>query len=293
MNSQTRARLQIVAAAALFSTGGVAIKATSAAGWTVSGLRAGIACLALFLFLPAARRYLLVSRVWVVAVPYAATVTLFVLASKFTTAANAIFLQSTAPFYVLLLGPLLLKEAVNRRDVIYMGALVIGLLIIVVGQVPQQETVIDSRLGNLLAICAGLSWAFALMGMRWLSRDDSGPSVGLAAVIAGNLLAVIVALPNMGPLSPLGIVDWFILSYLGIVQIGCAYMFLAHGMRLVSAFSAALLLLIEPVLTPLWVWLLLNEAPGMVPLLGGVVIIGATAIHVFSWSASRAVVTND
>jgi len=292
VSSQILARLQVAAAAVLFSTGGVAIKATQATGWTVSGLRAGIAGVVLLLFLPGAAKHLRLVRVWVVAVPYAATVTMFVLSSKYTTAANAIFLQNTAPLYVLLLGPLLLKEAVRRRDAFYMGALVLGLLVIIVGRAPAQATASNPDLGNLLAVCGGVSWALTIVGMRWLSRDTSS-NASLAAVIVGSLLALLVALPSMGSLGSLGANDWLLLGYLGVLQIGLAYVLLTRGMRVVSAFNAALLLLIDPVLTPLWVWLFLNEAPGWVPLIGGAVIIGASALHIFSESTVKTVAEFD
>jgi len=277
----------------LFSTGGVAIKATAATGWAVSGLRAGIACLTLLLLLPQAAKFLLSVRVWAVAVPYAATVTLFVLSSKYTTAANAIFLQNTAPFYVLLLGPLLLKEVVRRSDLVYMGALVLGLLVILVGRAPAQATASNPDLGNLLAVCGGLSWAMTIVGMRWLSREGNSANTSLAAVIAGNGVALLIALPNMGLPVLLGTSDWLTLTYLGVVQIGLAYVLLTRGMRSVSAFNSALLLLIDPVLTPVWVWLLLDEAPGWLPLLGGAAIIVATALHVFSEPAIKPVAAVD
>jgi len=282
VTSQISMRLHIAAAAILFSTGGAAIKATEATGWTVSGLRAGIACLALLLFLPGAVAGLRSARVWAVAVPYAATVTLFVLSSKYTTAANAIFLQNTAPFYVLLLGPLLLKESVRRGDLLYMVSLVLGLLVIVLGREPVRLTATNPELGNVLAVCGGLSWALTIVGMRWLSREDPTANTSLAAVIAGNCLALILAIPSMSWPGFLAPGDWLIFGYLGVVQIGLAYVLLTRGMRSVSAFNTALLLLIDPVLTPLWVWLFLSEAPGWMSLLGGAVIITATALHIFA-----------
>ncbi|HET7603618.1 MAG TPA: EamA family transporter, partial [Gemmatimonadales bacterium] len=106
------ARLQLVLAAALFSTGGAAIKAASLTGYQVASFRSGIAALTLFLLLPQARRGY-TWRSMAVGVTYAATLLLFVLANKLTTSANTIYLQSTAPLYILLLAPLLLKEPIR------------------------------------------------------------------------------------------------------------------------------------------------------------------------------------
>src|SRR6185436_18210309 len=107
-----RARLLLIAAAALFSTGGAAIKATSLTGWQVASFRSAVAAAALAAFLPGARRRWTWGTV-AVGAAYAATMVLFVLSNKLTTAANTIFLQSTAPLYLLLLGPWLLHEPIR------------------------------------------------------------------------------------------------------------------------------------------------------------------------------------
>ena len=107
---RTTARFQMLAAALIFSTGGAAIKGCSFTGWQVAGLRSGIAVLALLVLVPAARKRP-TARQALVAAAYAATLILYVLANKLTTAANAIFLQSTAPLYMLLIAPLWLKSS--------------------------------------------------------------------------------------------------------------------------------------------------------------------------------------
>src|SRR6185295_9128401 len=103
----------VLAAALLFSTGGAAIKATSLSGWQVASFRSGIAAIALLLALPAARRRWS-PRVWLVGAAYAGTMTCFVISNKLTTSAAAIFLQSTAPLWILLLAPWLLGEKLRR-----------------------------------------------------------------------------------------------------------------------------------------------------------------------------------
>ena len=105
----------VFAAALLFSTGGAAIKACSLSSWAVASFRSGIAAVVLWLLLPGARRGWTWRTILIGAV-YAATLILFVLANKSTTSANAIFLQSTAPLYLLLLGPLVLREPIRKAD---------------------------------------------------------------------------------------------------------------------------------------------------------------------------------
>ena len=115
MSSAAKARLQLLGAALLFSTGGAAIKAAVFTGWQIASFRSGFAALTLLLIAPAARRAWTRHTV-LVGCAYAACLTLFVLANRLTTAANTIFLQSTAPLYVLVLAPWLLHEPVRRRD---------------------------------------------------------------------------------------------------------------------------------------------------------------------------------
>src|SRR5690242_14132764 len=107
-----RQRLMLLAAATLFSTGGAAIKAASVSSWQVASFRSAVASVTLLLLFPAARR-LANWRLWPVGLAYSGTLVLFVLSTRLTTAANAIFLQSTAPLYLLALAPLLLHEHIR------------------------------------------------------------------------------------------------------------------------------------------------------------------------------------
>src|SRR5580765_7653022 len=114
-----RAPMLVLAAAALFSSGGAAIKATALTGWQVASFRSAVAAVAVLLMLPAARRgFSKLSAM--VAAGYAATMILFVLANKLTTAASTIFLQATAPIYLIVISPRLLKEPIRRREVVFM-----------------------------------------------------------------------------------------------------------------------------------------------------------------------------
>jgi drug/metabolite transporter (DMT)-like permease len=279
------ARLRIFAAAALFSTGGAAIKATALSGWQVASLRSGVAALTVFVVLPEARRRLRLP-VLAVAAAYAATMILFVLANKLTTAANTIYLQSTAPLYLLLLGPLVLGEAVKRRDLVYMAALAVGLGAFFVGVDEPSATAPEPFAGNLAATGSGVTWALTVIGLRALGREDAASVVsgqggrggGAQAVFLGNLLAFLFCLPWALPFTGAGALDWAIVGYLGVFQIGVAYILLTAAMRQVPALEAALLLLVEPVLNPVWAWLVHGERPGPWSLAGGAVILAATGI---------------
>lgn len=279
MTQATVHRLQILGAALLFSTGGAAIKATALTSWQVASFRSGVAAAAVLLLLPAARRGWS-WRVLPVAAAYAATMILFVASNKLTTSANAIFLQSTAPLYILLLGPLLLKEPLRGRDGAFMAALAGGLLLFFVGGTEAaQATAPDPRAGNLLATASGVCWALTVVGLRWLgsrAREGKGEDATMPTVVAGNALAFLACLPMALPAGNAGAADWAVIAYLGVFQIGAAYVLLATGLRHVPALEASMLLLLEPALNPVWAWLVHGEAPGPWSIAGGALILGAT-----------------
>jgi drug/metabolite transporter, DME family len=285
MTSSATHRLQLLATAVLFSTGGAAIKATELGSWQVASFRSGVAALVLFLLIPAARRGWS-WRVLLVSLAYAATMILFVTANKLTTAANTIFLQSTAPLYLLLLGPLLLHEAIRRTDLVFMAAVGLGLGLFFVGAEAPVETAPDPLRGNLLAVLSGLTWALTVLGLRWIGRRPEPGASALSTVVAGNLMAFLIALPFALPVPEVAAVDWLVIGYLGVFQIGLAYLLMTLAIRHVPALEAATLLLVEPALNPVWAWLLHGETPGRWALAGGALILGATAVK--TWWDARA-----
>jgi len=283
MHPQSVGRVQILAAAVLFSTGGAAIKACGLTGWQVAGFRSGVGALALFLMLPGARRGWN-WRTYLVGVAYAATLLLYVLANKLTTASNTIFLQSTAPLYLLLVSPLLLKETIRLRELIFMAALASGLGLYFMGLDPPQPTAPDPRLGNLLAAAAGLGWGLTIAGLRWLARAEGvrgGSPAGAAAgaTVVGNAFVFLFCLPFALPVEQGSASDWLWIVYLGVFQIALAYVFMTKGMRTVRALESGLLLLVEPVLNTLITWAMHGEVPGYWSRLGAAVILVSTAVH--------------
>ncbi len=276
MFSRFSPRLQLALAAVLFSTGGAAIKAVSLDGWQVAGLRSGIAALVVFLVAPAARKGW-TWRTLLVGFGYAATLILFVVANKLTTSANTIFLQSTAPLYMIFLSPLLLHEKVRRSDVVTVCVVAVGLALFFVGSERAFATAPNPFLGNVLAALSGLTWAFTVSGLRWLSRDGTGES-GTACVVAGNLIAFLVCLPVMLPIEGATAIDWVTMGYLGAFQIGAAYLLVTSALRQLTALEASVILLIEPALNPLFAWLAHGERPSGWAIAGGVLIIGATTV---------------
>ena len=266
-------RSKILAAAVLFSSGGAAIKFCSFGGWQLAAFRAAFALITIFVLVPESRRGW-TWRTVLVGVAYAATTLLYVQANKHTTAASAIFLQSTSPLFILLLAPLLLGEHATRRDIGQMTIMALGFGLFFLGIDQPSATAPNPTLGNVLAAICAVTWAFTVIGYRWLAAR--GASVAAAAV-SGNLTACIIALIMAQPLVAGRPVDWAVVGFLGVCQLGIPYLFLARAVPQVRALEVGLFLLIEPVLNPIWAWLVHGETPGPATLAGGMLILGATA----------------
>jgi drug/metabolite transporter (DMT)-like permease len=286
MSPRSRAaRFELLLAALLFSTGGTVIKALSLTSWQVVSTRSFVAAVVLIIGTGAWRG--LSWRSLLVGCAQAATMTTFVVANKLTTAANAVFLQATAPLYIAALGPFLLGEHFKRRDLPLLFAIFGGILLLFVGSQEPLATAPNRLLGTLVGVVSGCCWSLTVMGLRWLGkRDPSGDGMSTgAAAIAGNLLACAAAAPFAFPFQTVHAPDVAGVAYLGVFQVGVAYLLLSRALRHVAAAQASLLLLIEPALSPVWAWLVHGEAPGLWPALGGALIIGAATMA--TWRESR------
>lgn len=263
---------RVVAAALLFSTGGAAIKTGAFSAMQIASLRSGIAALALILWIRGGARWSW--RVPPIALVYAATLVLFVTSTKLTTAASAIFLQAMAPLYLVALAPVLLRERFARRDLLFVFAAAVGLALCFLGQPAATMTAPDPFTGNLLGAACSVTWAFTLLGLRW--GEQRAPGTALASVIAGNVLAFASGIPALLPLPAGTPAEWLTLVYLGVFQIGLAYILLTSAVGHLPTLHISLLLLLEPVLNPIWTWLVHGEDPGGWTLAGGAIVIAAS-----------------
>src|SRR4030081_3405547 len=233
--------LFVLAAAILWSTGGLFIKWTSLSGLELSFGRSLLAAITVAIFTQ--REGFGLNPVTAVAsLLYAALLMLFVLATKATTAANAIFLQYTAPVYVLVLEPLLYREKFRLRDLITVAICVAGMSLFFVGKLRPQDVS-----GNFLALGSGVCFACYFL----LLRHSSARNVHRASsVIYGNLLVVLITLPaGVVAVQHLNGADALRVAYLGVVQIGFAYLLFTLAMaRGVRSLDAGIIGYIEPVL---------------------------------------------
>ena len=262
----------VFAAALLWSTGGLFIKWTSLSGLELSFCRSFFA--AITVAIVTKHEGFGINRVTAFAsVLYAVLLILFVLATKETTAANAIFLQYTAPVYLLILEPLIYKEKFRSRDLVTVLVCIAGMALFFVGQLRPQDVT-----GNLLALASGLCFALYFLSLRHPKAREVNRA---SSVIYGNVLAVIITAPlGLAAISTLNMHDTLSVVYLGVVQLGIAYALFTVAMaRGVRSLDAGIICYIEPVLNPVWVFLVLGEQPSRWALLGGAIIIVAVIVH--------------
>jgi DME family drug/metabolite transporter len=285
MSPPVRSRLLLFVAAVLFSTGGAAIKGCSLSAVQLACFRSGIAAVSLALLLPEARQRW-TWRTVAVGFAYAATLILFVLANKATTSANAIFLQSTAPVYLLFLGPVLLREPVRRSDLLVIAGVACGAILMFTGSQAPSATAPDPARGNLYGLGSGFAWALTVSGLRWMERGAHTAGSAITTVVCGNAIAFSLCLPGSLPAAHLSLSDGATLLYLGVFQIGVAYFALSRSIRHVPALEASTLLMAEPALNPFWTWLIHGERPGLAPLTGGILVLAATMAGTW-WNARQ------
>ncbi|WP_240985735.1 DMT family transporter [Acididesulfobacillus acetoxydans] len=262
-----KAILFLVITATLWSSGGLLIKSVHANPLAIAGVRSAIAAVLMLLVLGKPK----ITGSWAQiggSVSYAATVILFVAATKYTTAANAILLQYTAPIYIAFLGTWLLHEKTKPSDWLTIIIVIIGMVLFFLDHLSTKGI-----FGNTLGVLSGISFAFLHIFMRM--QKDGSP---WESAFLGNILTAVVGLPFLFQSWP-NATGWFYLSILGTVQLGVSYILYAKAIKHATALEAVLILILEPILNPVWVFLFLGEAPGPWALVGGIIVLAAITLR--------------
>jgi len=269
----SRAIGQLVLAALCWSAGGLLIKSIDWPPLAVAGGRGLIAAI----FLAATNRSLRFhfSPVQILgAVAYAGCTVTFVMATKMTTAANAILLQYTAPVWIALLGAWFLGERATRADWLTIAVVIGGM-----GLFVADGLKLTSLAGNLVGVASG--GFFAIMTLALRKQKDGSP---VESIILGNVLAFFIGLPSIIEAPALPATGWLALGLLGCVQLGVSYWLYARAIRHVTALEAVLIPVIEPILNPVWVLIVYHERPSALALAGGMLVLGAV-----TWRALRSI----
>lgn len=272
--------LLVLIAVFLWSTGGLFIKLTTLDAYQVTFFRSLFAAVTVLIL--TRKDGLKIDAFGILtSVIYALLLFLFVWATKKTTAANAIFLQYTAPIYILILAPFIIGEKFHLRDLLTVIIVLAGMSLFFVGQLRLED-----YQGNIAALFSGVFLGLYIMLLRHPRAEGFNPAI---AVIYGNFLLAAVTLPSgIAALPSITAMDWFAVSFLGVIQIGISYVLFIKGVRGgTRPLDASLIGFIEPLLNPVWVFVFVGERPSQWALLGGGIIIAAIAIHTVRQYAGR------
>jgi drug/metabolite transporter (DMT)-like permease len=263
--------LYIAVAALLWSSGGIGIKGVGDSALKVTFYRSVFATITLLLIFRGdvlRRRWKSHFAFGAAIVCYGICLTTFVVATKWTTAANAIFLQYAGVVWVLLFSPLVLREPMRRRDVIAVAVAFAGMALFFVGRFEAR-----GMAGNAMALVSSVFFAGLILALR---REHEASR---AAVTWGNVFLALAVFPFVAHDLALTTRSLLDLLFLGVFQIGLAYAFFVKGLRYVTATQASLTGMLEPVANPIWVLLFLGERPSVYAIAGGAIVLAAISWH--------------
>ena len=277
--STTRGATLVALAALLWSSSGLFIKVLPLSALQIAFARSLVAALTIAAVVklrggrPFPRPDLLSLAC---AVSYVGVLVFFVAATKLTTAANAIFLQFSAPIYLVFLEPRVTGRALHGRDLAAVGLCLGAMGLFFMGRLGP-----GTLPGNLLGVASGLCLALFTLTLK-LQRQRRPEADPISAIILGNLLLALLCAPSALRGFSLTPAQAGILLYLGVFQIGIAYLLFNAGMRHLSATAAVVTGTLEAVLNPIWVFFGIGERPSAWALLGGLMILGTIAWYSLS-----------
>ncbi|MCW8804023.1 MAG: DMT family transporter [Ignavibacteriaceae bacterium] len=252
----------VFTAALLWSSGGLFIKLISFSAMQLSFFRCSIAALTFALIFK--KQILQINKLSIInSIIYAVVLISFVIATKTTTAANAIFLQATAPIYVLIFEPLINKTRYDRINIITVAVCVLGMTLFFIGKLEPGQLE-----GNLVALISGITFAAFFLGMK---RNDQ--KYQQSSIFWGNILVALICIPFLSSLETISFPDLWMVSFLGVFQIAVAYAFFASGLKRIYAVEASIISMVEPVFNPVWVFLGYGETPSLTAIIGGLIIL--------------------
>ncbi len=262
--TRRQAILFLVLTAILWSSSGLLVKIISWQPLSILSGRSILSSVVFWIFLKYPTRFNWTPLQVTGAVAYVGTQIFFIMATKLTTAANAIFLQYTLPIYIVFFGYWFLNERPQRADWISLIVIFAGLFLFF-----GDDLNFDGFTGNILAIVSGMAMALLMLCMR--KQKDGTPA---NTILLGNIIGAVIGLPFLFQES-YSLPNLGIIAYLGIFQIGLSFVLYSIAIKQVQALEATLILTLEPILNPLWVFLVIGETPGKLALIGGMFVIGA------------------
>lgn len=259
----------LLIAAILWSLGGVFIKLISWNAMTILGLRSLFTALIFLLIIKKPNFKFTINNLLII-LCYSATMILFVISTKITTAANAILLQYTSPIYAAILGVWILKENIRKSDYLFMVLILFGMILFFIQSIEK-----GSLLGNIFAALSGVTYGAMHVFMRRGKEEEQ-----IQCVFWGNVFIAVISIPFMFNITHT-FINWSGILILAVFQFSLPYFLYCIAIKNVTALEAALIPMIEPILNPIWVLIVVGEKPGIYSIIGGIIVILAVMIRTF------------
>lgn len=262
--------IYISLAALLWSSGGLFIKILTLDAFQISFYRSAIAAITIIVISKANKKKLnfefdIISVLC--SLCYALVLIMFVVAAKLTKVANAIFLQFTAPIYLLILEPIFLKTKFEKKNLIALVFCFTGMVLFFFGKLE-----LSGIQGNLIAIGSGISFALFTLFLKWKKQIHKTEDT-MIYIVVGNILVCLFCLPLIFNNLTLDFTQFLILLYMGIFQIGISYIIFNEGIKYISATESMIIAMLEAILSPIWVFLGVGEVPSGYAIAGSLIIL--------------------
>ncbi len=268
---KNRAMLLMVITAAMWSLGGIFIKLISWSPFLIAGIRSGISGSIMATYMAATHTRFKLNKYSVLAgVGLAFSATLFTIANKLTTAANAIVLQYTAPIFILIISALFFKQKMQKQDVLVVCITMGGMVLFFLDQLSP-----GNMLGNVFGILAGIFLAqmFVMVG-----RGGDDDATRMSGIMIAHVLTLLIGLPiGIPQTTEIAAIEIVYVIILGVFQLGIPYVLYGIASRDCPPLACSLIGMLEPLLNPVWVAIFIGEVPGPFALVGAVIIIATVS----------------
>ena len=268
---KNRAMLLMVITAMMWSLGGIFIKLISWSPFLIAGVRSGISGSIMAMYMAATHtKFKLNTYSLLAGIGLGFSATLFTIANKLTTAANAIVLQYTAPIFILIISALFFKQKLARRDVLVVCITMAGMVLFFLDQLSP-----GNMLGNIFGILAGIFLAqmFVMVG-----RGGDDDSTRMSGILIAHAIMLLIGLPLGIPMTEsLAGIEILYVIILGVFQLGIPYVLYGIASRDCPPLACSLIGMLEPLLNPVWVAIFIGEMPGSFALAGAVIIIATVS----------------
>ena len=269
-NNETLGALALIFAGVFLSFGGVIIRfMESSSAWQITGYRSITFSLAILLYIlikykkdtPHAFKKIGHSGI-LIALILGFSNTCFVWGMSTTTVSNAVFIMSTGPLFAAICSYFFLKRKIGKKTFIAIAGSMFGITIMFSGGMES-----NNYIGNIIILGVPIGFAFQLTLLNYNSHIDFMPATFLGGVFSSLIGFIFMA--NLD----ISTHDLLLCLFMGAFQVGIGFMLITIGSRYIPPHRAALFLLMEPVLAPIWAFLGVGEIPGQTEMLGGLIVL--------------------